>query len=431
MKRYKVEPISKLQGTITLPGDKSISHRAVMVGSIAQGSTRIRNFANSQDCLRTVEAFRHMGIDITAAGNELTVTGKGLRGLKKPESALYLGNSGTTMRLILGILAGQSFECELAGDESLSRRPMGRVTHPLRMMGARIEGRGDAEFAPLAIKGGKLKAISYETPVPSAQVKSSILFAGLYADGTTAVKEKAKSRDHTERMLKLFGADLKVDGLSVSVNAPALLEAREIEVPADLSSASFFAVAAALLKGSSVIIKKVLYNPTRTGIIEVLKKMGADIKISNEDKKAFEPVCDITVKSGALKAIEIGPDIMPSVIDEIPIIMVAAALARGRTVIRGAGELRVKETDRISSMTTNLMRMKANVEVEGDNIVIEGAEKLHGAELESFGDHRTAMSMIMAALTAEGNSTISDVGCVDTSFPGFFDTLKMLTGKKK
>jgi len=427
MKAYKAEPVKRLCGELNLPGDKSISHRAVMVGSIAQGSTRIRNFANSQDCLRTVEAFRHMGIDIATAGNEVTVTGKGLRGLKKPESALYLGNSGTTMRLILGILAGQSFECELTGDESLSKRPMSRVTHPLRSMGARIEGRGDAEFAPLAIKGGKLKAISYKTPVPSAQIKSSILFAGLYADGTTAVKEKAKSRDHTERMLKLFGADLKVDGLSVSVKGPALLEAREIAVPADLSSASFFAVAAALLKGSSVIIKKALYNPTRTGIIEILKKMGADIKISNEDKEAFEPVCDITVKSGALKAIEIGPDIIPSVIDEIPIIMVAAALARGRTVIRGAGELRVKETDRINSMTTNLKRMKANIEVEGDNIAIEGAKKLHGAELESFGDHRTAMSMIIAALTAEGNSTISDVGCVDTSFPAFFDALKTLT----
>lgn len=410
-----------------MPGDKSISHRSVMIGSIAEGTTHVKNFANSQDCLRTVDAFRQMGIKIDIKGDGLTIAGNGLRGLKKPKGPLYLGNSGTTMRLILGILAGQPFECKLTGDESLSLRPMSRVTHPLRRMGARIEGKGNAEFAPLVIKGGKLMPMSYQMPVPSAQVKSSILFAGLYADGTTCVEEKFKSRDHTERMLKLFGADITADGLSVSLKGGPALSAKDIEVPGDISSASFFIVGASLLKGSHIEMKSVLYNPTRVGVLDVLKEMGANIEIKNENQEGLEPTCDISVTAGRLRGIEIKEEAIPSVIDEIPIIMVAASLAKGKTVIRGAGELRVKETDRLNSVTTNLLRMKANVKIEDDNVIIKGADGLYGAELESFGDHRTAMSMVIAGLAAEVVSTISDTECISTSFPGFFSALKTLT----
>jgi len=424
MKECKIKPVRKLEGKIALIGDKSISHRAVMIASIAAGRTKIRNFADSQDCLRTVDAFRQMGIDIIIEDNEVEVLGKGLRGLRKPDTSIYLGNSGTTMRLILGILAGQPFKCTLTGDESLSSRPMSRVTGPLRKMGADIEGEKGGEFAPLTISGGELKPISYRTPIPSAQVKSSILFAGLYANGTTCVKEKFKSRDHTERMLKLFGADIKVEDLSVSVEGGGALSAKEIEVPGDISSASFFIVGATLLRGSSLEIKSVLYNPTRIGILDVLRRMGAKIDILKKGETKSEPVCDLNIKAAGLKGIEIGPEQIPSVIDEIPIIMVAAALADGTTVIKGAKELRVKETDRIKSITENLKRMRAEVKVTGNDIVIKGTKRLKAADLESFGDHRTAMSMAIAALVAEGTSSISDIECVDTSFPGFFRELQ-------
>lgn len=424
MKECRIKSVRKLEGKIALIGDKSISHRAVMIASIATGRTKIRNFADSQDCLRTVDAFRQMGIDIVIEGNEVEVSGKGLRGLRKPNASIYLGNSGTTMRLILGILAGQSFKCTLTGDESLSSRPMSRVTGPLRKMGADIEGEKSGEFAPLTINGGKLKPISYQTPIPSAQVKSSILFAGLYVNGTTCVKEKFKSRDHTERMLKLFGADIKVEDLSVSVEGGGTLSAKDIEVPGDISSASFFIVGATLLRGSSLEIKSVLCNPTRIGILDVLRRMGAKIDVLNKTETQSEPVCDLSIKAAGLKGVEIGPEVIPSVIDEIPIIMVAAALADGTTVIKGAKELRVKETDRIKSITENLKRMSAEIKVAGDDIVIKGTKRLKAAGLESFGDHRTAMSMAIAALVAEGTSSISDIECVDTSFPGFFRELR-------
>lgn len=410
-----------------LPGDKSISHRAAMIASIAEGVTRIENFAHSQDCVRTVEAFRQMGVEIDLKGDRLVVKGAGLNGLKKPASALYLGNSGTTMRLILGILAGQPFECTLTGDESLSLRPMGRVTGPLRQMGARIDGRKDAEFAPLKIKGGRLKPISYKTPVPSAQVKSAILLAGLYADGVTRVEEKLRSRDHTSRMLQLFGAVVKTEPLAVSVKGKASLSAKDIKIPGDISSASFFIIGAALLKGSSISIKGLLHNPTRSGILDILRHMGADVEILNDDDAGFERVCSLKVNGGPLRGVEIGPEVIPSAIDELPIIMVAASLAKGVTVIRGAKELRVKETDRIHSITTNLTRMGAYIRTEGDDVIIKGVERLKGAELESFGDHRTAMSMAIAALTARGPSTVSGIECVNTSFPAFFEKLKRLT----
>jgi len=427
MSDYKVKPITSLKGELDLPGDKSISHRAIMIGSIAEGKTAVKNFVTNQDCLSTVNAFKQMGIDISVEDDKVFIHGKGLKGLSKPKSPLYLGNSGTTMRLLLGILAGQGFDCTLTGDESLSSRPMSRVTHPLRSMGARIDGAKDAEFAPLTIKGGKLKPISFDMPVPSAQVKSSILFAGLYADGTTSVKEKIKSRDHTERMLKLFGADLTTKDNVISVKSNPSLSGKNITIPGDISSASFFIVGATLLKGSSIKVRSILYNPTRIGLINLLKRMGAKIEVINENKTGFEPTCDLNVESSPLRGIDITEDLIPSLIDELPIIMVAAALSKGKTCIKGAKELRVKETDRISSIATNLKRMGADITVKGDDIVIKGVERLNASSLESFGDHRTAMSMVIASLNTKGISTVSDIGCIDTSYPGFFSTLKTLT----
>jgi 3-phosphoshikimate 1-carboxyvinyltransferase len=427
MKDYKVNPVNRLEGEITLPGDKSISHRAIMIGSIAQGKTRVTNFSNNQDCLSTVGAFRDMGIKIDIDGNTAMIEGKGLYGLKAPEGALYLGNSGTTMRLILGILAGQPFKATLTGDKSLSARPMSRVTTPLKSMGAAIGGESSGEYAPLTIKGGKLKAISYVSPISRAQVKSSILFAGLYAKGTTCVKEKNKSRDHTERMLGSFGAKLTVKGNSVFIKPPHELKAQDIEVPGDISSASFYIVGATLLKSSSVIIKSVLCNPTRTGVLGVLARMGARITVAKKRDLGPEHDCDLKVASSRLGGVEISEDEIPSLIDELPILIVASSLADGRTVIKGARELRVKETDRINSITTNLKKMGADIEVIGDDIIVNGVSELKAASLESFGDHRTAMSMIMAALSAKGDSTISDTDCIDISFPAFLDTLKKLT----
>jgi 3-phosphoshikimate 1-carboxyvinyltransferase len=303
---------------------------------------------------------------------------------------------------------------------------MSRVTHPLRTMGAHIEGRQDAAYAPLTIRGGKLKSLCYEMPIPSAQVKSCLLFAGLYADGTTCVTEAQRSRDHTERMLTLFGAEVLLKGDAVCVNANPSLSGKDLYIPGDVSSASFFIVGALLLKGSSVRITSMGYNPTRIGILHVLEQMGARIAVTATGERGLEPTCDITVTASRLRGVEIRPEMTPSLIDELPILMVAAALARGTTVIRGAKELRVKETDRIHSMVTNLTRMGAAITVEGDDIMIRGVKKLHAAELESFGDHRTAMSMIIASLTAQGTSTMSDISCIDTSFPGFLNVVESL-----
>lgn len=426
MREIAIEPIKELKGKITLPGDKSISHRAIMIGSIAHGKTLVKNFLASEDCLRTIEAFRAMGINIEEKNDQVFIYGRGLRGLLKPKSTIYLGNSGTSMRLILGILAGQPFRCELKGDESLSQRPMRRVTHPLRLMGAKVEGRDDANFAPLVIEGGDLKPIDYKTPVPSAQVKSSILFAGLYAHGQTRVTESAKSRDHTERMLKSFGADLSVLNNTITVKGPARLTGRVVEVPGDISSGAFFMVAAALLKGSRVQIGSIGLNPTRTGIIEILKRMGANLEVTTRATKGLEPVGDVRVEGGQLRGTKIGGAVIPRVIDELPIIMVAASLAKGSTIIEGARELRVKEADRIGSMAYNLKRLGVRVLEREDGIVIHGQESLKGGRLKSFGDHRTAMSMVIAGALSDAKSVVSDTECIDTSFPGFMDTLKQL-----
>lgn len=433
MNRITVNSAKKIEGVISVPGDKSISHRAVMFGSLAVGITEVSNFLMAGDCVCTIKAFREMGIKISAGTDKrVVVDGKGLRGLQKPKGELYLGNSGTTMRLLLGILSGQDFECVLTGDESLSRRPMKRVSSPLSMMGADIKPkiempRSDDLYPPLKIKGKyPLKAIQYKLPIASAQVKSAVLLAGLYCEGVTEIEEPLKSRDHTERMLKRYGAGVSVDGLKVSVRRSVLRPAGEIFVPGDISSAAFFMVAPLILRSSSVRLENVGINPTRTGIIDILKAMGADIVISNVRDENFEPIADITVKSSGLKGVNIEGEIMPRAIDEIPIVMVAAAFAKGQTVIRGAGELRVKETDRIESMAGNLKRMGADIRTDGDDIVINGLEVLRGIEAQSYGDHRTAMSIAIAGLRAEGRTTVLDTDCVNTSFPEFESLLRKL-----
>lgn len=421
----KIKPAKRVEGKIVLPGDKSISHRAVIIGSIAEGTSKIENFLGAEDCMATIGAFEKMGVDIQYDGKVLLVEGVGIKGLSEPSATFYLGNSGTTMRLLLGILAGQNFDATLTGDESLNKRPMRRVTLPLRQMGAGIQGRDDANFAPLAIRGGKLRAVDYVSPIASAQVKSSILFAGLYANGVTSVTEPFKSRDHTEKMLALFGSDISVDNLKVSIKNVERLKAKDINIPGDISSGAFFIVGALLIKNSEIIIQNIGFNKTRTGIIDILKRMGARIKVKNV-RNNWEPMCDLIISSSELSATTVeGPEI-PRVIDELPALMTLAVFAKGRTVIKGAGELRVKETDRIGSMLYNLNKMGAKINCEGDEIIIEGTGGLHGAELSSFGDHRTAMAVSIASLCASGASVIDDVSCINTSFPRFFDILKSI-----
>lgn len=426
MSNIEIRPVKRLKGTVTLPGDKSISHRAVIVASIAEGKSRVENFLASEDVLRTIDAFKAMGVEIEKSKTELIIHGRGLRGLISPDGPIYLGNSGTSMRLILGILAGQPFRCELTGDESLSRRPMKRVTHPLRLMGAKIEGRQDADFAPLIIEGGGLSTIDYKSPIASAQVKSAILLAGLYADGKTQVTELIESRDHTERMLKFFGAELSVEDTTVGVKGPASLKAKTVEIPGDISSGAFFMVCASLLKGSKVTLQSVGLNPTRSGVIDVLSQMGARLSITRQDAEGLEPKGDIEIEGGTLRGTRIGPDMIPRIIDELPVLMVAASLAEGETIIEGAKELRVKETDRISSMVENLLALGGQVKEREDGVLIHGQRSLRGGRLNSFSDHRTAMSMVVAGLLAEGKTVVEDTDCIQTSFPGFMETFKSL-----
>ncbi len=410
---------------IQVPGDKSISHRAVMLASLAKGRSRISGFLPGEDNLSTIEAFRAMGITIDGPGADgvVTVNGLGLDGLKEPSGDIDCGNSGTTVRLLSGILAGQDFAVTLKGDSSLSSRPMKRVTKPLEEMGARFTFLGEEGKLPYTISGGKLKGIDYKSPVASAQIKSSVLLAGLFAEGETTVTEPLKSRDHTERMLILFGVDVSVDGVSVGVRGGAELQATEVEVPGDISSAAFFMVAAALKKDSLLTIKDVGINPTRIGIIDILKKMGADVTF-NDQRGASEPVADIVIKGGALKGVDIsGEELLPA-IDEFPIICVAAALAEGKTTISGAAELRVKESDRIKVMAHNLTSIGVKVFEREDGIIIEGSpEGLKGGEVATHGDHRIAMSFAVAGLFSDEGVTIKGAECVDVSFPGFFTLL--------
>jgi len=422
-----IEKIPRLRGEISVGGDKSISHRAVMTSSIAKGDSLIRNLLRGEDCHATIDAFKSMGIsvDIRAKG-DIVIRGKGLKGLKRPEGSLYLGNSGTSMRLLLGILAGQDFKTTLKGDLSLSKRPMKRVTHPLMLMGAEIEGAGNANFAPITICGKPLKPISHKSPIASAQVKSSILFAGLYADGRTTVTEPYKSRDHTERMLTLFGADIDGEGLTISIEGLGgkELKPRQIDIPADISSAAFFIILGTIAKNAEINIIKCGINPTRTGIISVLKDMGADIEFVNKTGD-FEPIADIIVRSSTLKATKVLKEQVPSLIDEIPLIALCATQAEGTTLIEGIGELRVKETDRVNSILTNLKAFGADIEVQGDTFIVKGPKRLQGASVESFGDHRSAMMSIIAGCVADNKTVVSNSDCIATSFPNFMDILKV------
>ncbi|MDD5382546.1 MAG: 3-phosphoshikimate 1-carboxyvinyltransferase [Candidatus Margulisbacteria bacterium] len=426
MKTLKINPLKGGTKELLVPGDKSISHRAVMLGSIAKGETVVNNILLSADCLATIDCCRRLGINIKIHGTRLIIDGKGLFGLKQPQGTLDAGNSGTTIRLISGILAGQNYEVNITGDESVQKRPMGRIAKPLRLMGASIEGRmsGNEIFAPLTIFGGDLKAIAYELPVASAQVKSAVLLAGLFADGETSVIEKVRSRDHTERMLEHFGV---VDSrYALRVTGRREFEGVEIDVPGDISSAAFFLVAGAIIKNAELRIMNVGVNPTRTGIIDVLHRMGARLEIENERLLSEEPRADIIVKSSELGAVRLDGEIIPRIIDEIPIIAVAATQAKGATEIRGARELRIKESDRIKTVASELRKFGASVEELDDGLRIEGPTRLKGARIDSHGDHRIAMAMAIAGLAAEGETVIENAECVETSFPGFDNILSSL-----
>lgn len=412
-----IQKIKKAVGQIKVPGDKSISHRAVMLGSLANGVTEISGFLKGADCLSTIDCFRKMGIDIDINGENVTVHGNGLRGLKKPDEMLYTGNSGTTTRLLCGILAGQNFDTSITGDASIQKRPMGRVVQPLSMMGAKIEN----EYCPLYITGTKLHGIDYKMPVASAQVKTAIILAGLYADGETVIHEIEKSRDHTELMLSAMGADLTVDNLDITVKPTNDLTAVNVDVPGDISSAAFFLVLGAIMPNSQITVTNVGINPTRTGIIDVLKDMGADITLENVHTSAGETVADITVRSSSLKGTTVGGDIIPRLIDELPIIAVAAVFADGQTVIKDAQELKVKETNRIRAVVDEFNKCGIAITETDDGMIINGGKSIHGADFKTYGDHRMAMSLTVLAQLADGESTLDDSDCACVSYPTFFD----------
>lgn len=415
-----------LQGTIQVPGDKSISHRSIMFGAIAEGTTTVTNFLLGEDCLSTIDCFRKLGVDINVDGTNVVVNSKGIDHWEEPKEVLYTGNSGTTTRLMLGLLAGTNFHSVLTGDASIGKRPMRRVVDPLRLMGAKISGRQNGQFTPLAIQGTKLQAIDYEMPVASAQVKSAILLAGLRAEGTTVVREKVVSRDHTERMLKQFGAEIDVCDGVISFKGGQKLVGTNVNVPGDISSAAFFLVAGAICKNSEVVLENVGVNPTRDGIIEVLQKMGADMTVSIEDEKAAEPTAKITIRSSNLKATTIEGEIIPRLIDEIPIIALLATQAEGTTIIRNAEELKVKETDRIVAVVSELSKLGANIEGTHDGMIIHGPTKLKGNQVKSYGDHRIGMMEAIASLISDGAVEIDDVDCVKISYPTFFEHLNIL-----
>lgn len=422
----QIKPSAPLRGTITVPGDKSISHRAVMFSALAKGTANIRGFLTGDDCLSTISCFQQMGVKIKQNGENVTVHGVGLHGLRAPSDVLYTGNSGTTTRLLCGILAGQDFTCVITGDESIERRPMKRVIAPLRQMGARIQGQED-NLCPLTISGGKLSGIRYAMPVASAQLKSAILLAGLYAESSTTVIEPAPSRDHTERMLRALGVSVETNGNTIMLTPPDELHAADISVPGDISSAAFFLVAAAIVPGSILTIRGVGINPTRTGILDVLRDMGADLTLSNE-KDDWEPTADITARHSTLKGITIGGDIIPRLIDEIPAIAVAAAFAEGTTVICDAAELKVKESNRIAAMVTELKKAGIDIEETDDGMIINGGILPHGAVFETYKDHRIAMSLAVLGLACSYESEILDPSVVSISYPDFFETLSALEG---
>lgn len=422
----KLEQISSLHGEIAIPGDKSISHRGIMFGAISQGTTYIKNFLQSADCLSTISCFRKMGIEIENTAGSVRIQGKGLHGLHAPSDILDVGNSGTTIRLISGILSGQNFASTLTGDESIQKRPMGRIITPLQQMGAKINSIKNNSCAPLSIEGATLHGIHYQSPVASAQVKSCVLLAGLYADRPTSVTEPYLSRNHTELMLKYFGAEVSSHDRTASIVPDPVLEGREITVPGDISSAAYFIAAALIVPGSELLIKNVGINPTRDGILRVCKEMGADITLVNVDESGAEPVADLLVRHSALKGVTIEGALIPTLIDEIPIIAILAAFAEGTTVIRNAEELKVKESNRLDIMVNDLSAMGADIQGTDDGMIINGGQPLHGAVIDSHMDHRIAMAFSIAALASEGATEILRSDCVNISFPSFYHDLGKL-----
>lgn len=418
----KIKKQTGLRGTLTVPGDKSISHRAVMFGALAKGTTRITHFLEGADCLSTISCFRKMGIEIERNQDQILVHGKGLHGLQAPSGTLDVGNSGTTTRLISGILAGQNFSSEIDGDASIRTRPMKRIMAPLASMGADIISRNNNGCAPLIITGKPLHAVHYDSPVASAQVKSCVLLAGMYADGITSVTEPFLSRNHTEIMLNYFGAKVSSTGTSAAIYPEPVLEARDIVVPGDISSAAYFIAAGLLTPDSEILLKNVGINPTRAGILKVCRSMGADITLLNENPEG-EPTADLLIRTSSLKGTVIQGADIPTLIDEIPMIAVMAAFAQGTTIIRDAQELKVKESDRIAVMVDNLKRMGADIEGTDDGMIIHGGRPLHGAAIDSHLDHRVAMSFAVAGTICEGEMEIQDAQCVDISYPEFYKDL--------
>ena len=415
---------SGLTGALTVPADKSISHRSIMFGAISQGKTTVHNFLRAEDCMSTIAVFKALGVDICDDGKEIIIEGKGFDHLQAPQNILDAGNSGTTMRLVLGILAGQSFHSKIAGDASLNRRPMERVMGPLRTMGGSLQGKDGSEYPPIEVEGSELSAITYEMPIASAQVKSAILFAALQAKGTTTIIEKEKSRNHTEEMIKQFGGEITVDDKTITVAGGQQLNGQEVTVPGDISSAAFYLVAASLIPNSNLQLNHVGINPTRTGILDVLKEMGADIQQVALDKQ--NQAADLLIKTADLKATEISGEIIPRLIDELPIIALAATQAEGTTVIRDAQELKVKETNRIDATAQELNKLGAKIETTEDGMIIHGPTPLHGGSVESHGDHRIGMMLQIAALLTKDPVELNNPEAINISYPNFFTDLYSL-----
>ncbi|MGM0651269.1 MAG: 3-phosphoshikimate 1-carboxyvinyltransferase [Bacillota bacterium] len=419
-------PPEKFCGEIAVSGDKSITHRALMIGAMAGGVTEITGYLDAEDCLSTMRCLQKLGTKINARGSKLVIEGRNMV-FKEPAETLNTGNSGTTTRLLMGILSGQSFSATLTGDQSLQRRPMKRVVEPLRSMGAVIEGERDGDSLPLTVQGGDLKAVYYHSPKASAQVKSAVLFAGLYADGLTTVEEPYPSRNHSELMLKSFDAAIESRGCKVSIEGQQQLKGCQVKVPGDISAAAFFMVAAAIVPESDLLLKDVGINPTRSGVIEVLASMGAEIELINKRTWSLEPVADIRVRGGnKLNGISIGGSLVPRLIDEIPVLAVAAALAEGETDISEASELRVKESDRISELSSQLQKLGVNITEKDDGMIIKGGARLRGAEVDSCGDHRIAMALAVAGLAASGETVVHNAGVISISFPGFMPAMRSL-----
>jgi 3-phosphoshikimate 1-carboxyvinyltransferase len=421
----RVSPATRLTGTVRLPGDKSISHRYAILGAIAEGSTRIHNYSSGADCASTLRCIGELGASVERNGSVVTVRGAGLQGLNQPAGTLDAGNSGSTIRMLSGILAAQSFPSRITGDDSLRRRPMDRILRPLEAMGASISATA-GHFPPLEIRPARLRAIDYELPVPSAQVKTCVLLAGLYADGVTTVIEKIRTRDHTELALEEFGAEIDVEGRTVLVRGPARLKARELSVPGDLSSAAFFLVAALLVPGSAIEIEGVGMNPTRSALLDFLAGMGAPIKVRSLAFQAGEAVGNLEIRHGTLTGGVIEKALTAALIDEIPVLAVLGAVTRDGLTVRDAAELRVKETDRIATVVENLKRMGVTVEMTADGFHVPGCQRFRAATLDSFGDHRIAMAFTVAALAADGECTVEGSEAAAVSFPEFYDLLNAL-----